>query len=122
LTWRERLQRNHLRVGSVLPYVVAPPAEIDATFGQLQGEEDDDEADDDARIESRRKKVIVSHPPTEVEAPHEPLEDETGDEPRRKADAVGRWDTAGCDQRNGNVDVAPERARTATGEVVERDG
>lgn len=88
----------------------------------MQGKEDDDEADDDARIESRRKKVIVPHPPTEVEAPHEPLEDETGDEPRRKADTVGRWDAAGCDQCNGDIDVAPERARTTTGEVVERDG
>jgi len=51
--------------------------------GQLQGKEYGDEAENDARIESRRKNIIVSHPPTEVEAPHEPLEEETDQGPRR---------------------------------------
>jgi len=122
LTGSEHLQRNQLRVRSILPYVVAPPVEAETAFGQLEGKEDDDEAEDEACIESRREKIIVSHPPTEVEAPHEPLEDETGDDPRRKVDTVSRWDAVGCDQCNGDVDVAPKRTRTATGEVVEWDG
>jgi hypothetical protein len=122
LTFTECLQRHHIRVRSILPYIVAPPVEVETAFGQLQGKENDDEAEYDARIESHRGKVIVSHPPTEVEAPHEPLEDETRQDPRRKVYAVGRWDAVGRDQRNRDIDVAPKRARTATGEVVEGDG
>jgi len=61
---------------------------------ELHGKEDDDEAKDDARLESGREKVIVSHPPTEVVTPHEPLEHETGQDPRRQVDAIG-WRDAG---------------------------
>jgi len=57
-----------------------------------------------------------------MEAPHEPLEDATRQDPCRKVYAVGRWDAVGCDQRNRDIDVAPKRARTATSEVVEWDG
>jgi hypothetical protein len=46
------------------------------------GKEGGDEAEGNARIESRRKKIIVSHPSTEVEVPHEPLEDATDQDPR----------------------------------------
>jgi hypothetical protein len=88
----------------------------------LHGKVNENDADNDARIESHRGKIVVSHPPTEVEAPHKPLEDETRQGPRRKVYAVGRWDAGGCDQRNREIDVAPKRARTATGEVVEGDG
>lgn len=122
MTWSEWLQGHHIRVRSILPYIVAPPVDVEPAFGQLHGEENDDEAEYDARIESHRGKIIVSHPPTEVEAPHEPLEDETRQDPRRKVYAVGRWDAVGRDQRNWDIDVAPKRARTATGEVVEGDG
>jgi hypothetical protein len=122
LTWSERLQGHQIRVRSILPYVVAPPVDVETAFGQLHGKENDDEAEYDARIESHRGKIIVSHPPTEVEAPHEPLEDATRNDPRRKVYAVGRWDAVGRDQRNRDIDVAPKRARAATGEVVEGDG
>jgi len=87
----------------------------------LQGEEYDDEADDGASVKTRREKIVVSYPPAVVEAPHEPLESETDQDPRREVDAIGRWDTVGGDQCNGDIDVVPERAGVATGEVVERD-
>jgi hypothetical protein len=122
LTFTEYLQRHHIRVRSILPYVVAPPVDVETAFGQLQGKENDDEAHYDARIESHSGEVIVSHPPTEVEAPHEPLKDATGYDPRRKVYAVRRWDAAGRDQRNWDINVAPERARTATSEEVKGDG
>jgi hypothetical protein len=121
LTTTECLQRCHIRVRSILPYVVAPPGDVEPAFGHLHGNENDDEADYDARIESHRGKIIVSHPPTEVEAPHEPLEDATRQDPRRKVYAVGRRDAVGRNQRNRDIDIAPKRARTATGEVVEGD-
>ena len=88
----------------------------------MQGKEDDDEADDDARIECRRKNIIVSHPPTEVVAPHEPLEYAAGQDPRRKVYAINGWDVVSCGQCDGDIDVAPKRARTATGKEVEGDG
>jgi hypothetical protein len=88
----------------------------------LQGKENEDEGEYDARIESHRGEIIVSHPPTEVETPHEPLEDETRQDPRRKVYAVERWDAVGRYQRNRDIDVAPKRARTATSEIVEGDG
>lgn len=122
MTFTECLQRHHIRVRSILPYIVAPPVDVETAFRQLHGKENDDEAEYDARIESHRGKIIVSHPPSEVEASHEPLEDETRQGPRRKVYAVDRWDEVGPDQRNRDIDVAPNRARTATGEVVEGDG
>lgn len=81
MTATECFQRYHFRVRSILPYIVAPPADIDAAFRQLKGKENDDEAEYDAPIESHRGEIIVSHPPTEVEAPHEPLEDESRQDP-----------------------------------------
>lgn len=88
----------------------------------MQGKENDDEADYDARIESHRGKIIESHPPAEVETPHEPLEDGTRQGPRYKVYAVDRWDAARRDQRNRDIHVAPKRARATTSEVVEGDG
>ena len=79
LTSRDRLDRYHLGIRRVLPYVIAPPAEVNTA--QLQGKEDDDGANDDACVEPRSKQIIVPHPPTEVEASREPLEDETNNDP-----------------------------------------
>ena len=92
VTGSECLQRNHLRVRSILPYVVAPPAEVHTTFGQLQEKEDEYDAEDDARVESRRKNIIVSYPPVEVEASYEPLEDATDQSPRHNVCTIKRWD------------------------------
>ena len=122
MTVTEWLQGHHIRVRGILIYIVAPPGDGETALGQLHGKENDDEAEYDAGIESHCGKIVVSHPPAEVEASHEPLEDETRQDPRRKVYAVGRWDAVGRDQRNRDVDVAPKRARTATGEVVEGDG
>ena len=122
MTATECLQRHHIRVRGILIYIVAPPFDVETALGQLHGKENDDEAEYDAGIESHRGEIIVSHPPTEVEASHEPLEDETRQDPRREVYAVGRWDAVGRDQRNRDIDVAPKRARTATSEVVKGDG
>jgi len=57
-----------------------------------------------------------------VEAPHEPLKDETRENPRRNVYTIDRWNVVRRDQCNWYIDVAPKRMRTATGEVVEGDG
>jgi len=105
---RERvLQRSRLRVQCILSYCVAPLVGVDTAFRKLKGKEDGDEAEGDTRIESLRKKIIVSHPPTEVEAPHEPLEDATDEDPRQNIWSINGRDAVRCDQCNGDVDVAP---------------
>ena len=74
----ERLERNQLRVRRILPYRITPPVEVDATIRpQLQGKEYDEQADENASVQSRCEGVVVSQPPTEVVAPHEPLEEDS---------------------------------------------
>ena len=122
MTGSESLHGGHPHVRGIFPSVVSPPIDVDAIVRPLQGKEDDDETDDDARIESRRKNIVVSHPPSEVVAPHEPLEDATSNDPPRKVNTINGWGVVSCGQRHGDIDVAPERARAATGEEVEGDG
>jgi len=87
----------------------------------LQGKEYDDEADDGTSVKTHREKIVVLYPPAVVEAPHEPLEGETNQDPQCEVDAIGRWDTVSGNQCNRDVDVAPEQAGVAMGKVVERD-
>ena len=91
----------------VLPYIIAPPVEVDTAFRYLQGKEYDDEAEDDACVEPRSKQVIVPHPPTEMEASHEPLEEATNKDPRSVVHAIDGWNAVGCSQCDRDVDVAP---------------
>ena len=120
LAWCEQLQRRPERISSRLPEVVAPPADDDATLlRQLQAEEDDHHRDDHTSVQAGRQQVVVAHPPAEVTATDEPLEDSADDEERGEVDAGrGRNDDKRADGE-GRVDVAEDGAWVAAREQVE---
>ena len=59
---------------------IAPPLDFETALGVLHGE-DDDHAQPDASVQCSGENVVVSHPPSEVEAADIVIEDETDNSP-----------------------------------------
>jgi hypothetical protein len=87
---------------------ITPPFYIEPALGILHGEKDDNHAQSDASVECSRQNVIVSHPPSEVEAADTVVEDESDQGPRRVIDSTARGDGPNTCKENWNIDVSPE--------------
>lgn len=106
-------------IGRILPCDVAPPIELDATFGHLQYEKYEEDANSDASVETSREDVVVPHPPTEVISAHEPLEDKADEDPRGVVDS-GCWgERPNACEKDRNVDVPPVGEGEATSKIIE---
>jgi hypothetical protein len=63
--------------------LITPPVKIDTSgFPYLQCEKYRSQGQHNATVECRRQDIVVTHPPSEVEATNAIIEDETDDEPR----------------------------------------
>jgi hypothetical protein len=63
--------------------LITPPVENDTSgCPYLQCEKYHSQGQHDATVECRRQNIVVTHPPSEVEAANAIIEDETDEEPR----------------------------------------
>ena len=63
--------------------LITPPVDIDTSgFPYLQCEKHHSHGQHKTTIKCRRQNIVVTHPPSEVEAPNAIIEDETDEEPR----------------------------------------
>ena len=63
--------------------LITPPVEINTSgFPYLQCEKYHSHGQHNATVKCRRQDIVVTHPPSEVEATNAVIEDETNEEPR----------------------------------------
>ena len=63
--------------------LITPPVDIDTSgFPYLQCEKYHSHGQYNATVKCRRQNIVVTHPPSEVEAANAIIEDETDEDPR----------------------------------------
>ena len=98
---------------------IAPPLHFEPALGILHSEEEDDHAQTDAGIQCCGENVVVSHPPSEVEATDIVIEDEADHSPRREVESAAKGNCADISEEKWDVNVSPERQGEATSQEVE---
>ena len=88
----------------------------------MQREEDDDNRKCNTAVECCRENVIVSHPPSEVEASHEVLEDSTDNEPSGIVNSGRGNEPVQTGEHDRYIDKTPTRERVSFSEEVEGNG
>jgi hypothetical protein len=99
---------------------ITPPVDFEPTI--LHSEENEDHAHSDASVKCSRENVVISHPPSEVEAADAVVEDEADDRPGYIVDSAAGGNGTNTSEENWDVDVSPERQGEATSKEVEWNG
>lgn len=120
ISFSDHLQRKCSGVSSVNPNGVAPPFERDV--GQCKAQEDRDHSQCYTSIQTGAQDIVVAHPPPEMIATQEEIEEETSDAPGDIIDSGGRRDGTHTCKEDGNVDVAEKCHWETPSEEVEWDG